>query len=175
MAAIVGLPVPEFLERYWEHRQTYDRGQSSREYWSTVARPGVALDERTVAELVDRDNASWSEINDETVRVLEGAAGRLGARLAVLSNAPHDFANVISGHPALAGFDPLLFSCRLGAAKPDRAAFQAALDELRAPARDVLFVDDRDDNVEAAIAAGLQAIRFTSPEDLRSGLDGHSA
>ena len=35
MAGLVGLPLPSFVERYWEHRLPYDRGGSARE-------PGVS-------------------------------------------------------------------------------------------------------------------------------------
>ncbi len=43
----------------------------------------------------------------------------------------------------MAIFEHLLFSARLGVAKPDPAAFAAALDVIGEPASEVVFIDDR--------------------------------
>jgi HAD superfamily hydrolase (TIGR01509 family) len=61
-------------------------------------------------------------------------------------------------------FDREFYSCHLGHMKPSPAYFQeivrlAGLD----PAR-TLFIDDRIDNVEAALRAGLQAAQFVLGE-----------
>lgn len=36
----------------------------------------------------------------------------------------------------------------------------------------MILIDDREDNVRAAIAMGMRAIRFTSPEQARTALAG---
>jgi putative hydrolase of the HAD superfamily len=58
-------------------------------------------------------------------------------------------------------FDPVLFSCELGARKPDPAIFGAALARLDCAPADVLFLDDRPANVAAARALGLAAETYT--------------
>jgi putative hydrolase of the HAD superfamily len=63
--------------------------------------------------------------------------------------------------------DGAYYSCDLGLAKPDPAFFRAILDDLRLGGDAVLFVDDRDDNVDGARAAGLRAERW----DHHDGLD----
>jgi HAD superfamily hydrolase (TIGR01509 family) len=45
--------------------------------------------------------------------------------------------------------------------KPAAGAYQAAVSHLQVPAQQLIFVDDRQPNVDAAAAAGLKAIRFT--------------
>ncbi|MFN8556007.1 MAG: HAD family phosphatase [Dehalococcoidia bacterium] len=67
-------------------------------------------------------------------------------------------------------FDPLLFSCDLGALKPSREAFATALDRLETPAERTLLIDDAPANVEGARACGMAAFRFTSVADLASAL-----
>jgi putative hydrolase of the HAD superfamily len=57
-------------------------------------------------------------------------------------------------------FDAYLFSCTLGAVKPDPAVFDAALDRLGATPASAFFVDDSPRNVAAARAAGLHAEVF---------------
>ncbi len=168
MARTAGLSLPVFVERYWEYRPDYDRGGSARAFWSAV-RGSEVTDDRLLEELVRRDVMSWSHLNPETLDVLRQVKQQ-GASLSLLSNAPHELATAISDQPAFEIFDQLFFSARLGVAKPDPAAFSAALEKLSRPAGDVLFVDDRPENVEAAATAGLRALRFTSAVQLRSEL-----
>jgi putative hydrolase of the HAD superfamily len=173
MAALAGLELPEFAKRYWEHRPAYDRGAASRAYWSAVI--GAELrDDRLLEELSRLDLEGWSHLNLATLQVLAAAHER-GSSMSLLSNAPFDLAATFSEHPALADFDHLMFSSRLGIVKPERAAFEAALDRMHRRPDEVLFIDDRAANVEGAIKAGMRAVLFTSAEQLRSVLfDGHA-
>jgi putative hydrolase of the HAD superfamily len=168
MAALVRLDVPTFVERYWKHRPAYDRGLHVRAYWSAVA-GREPINGGMLDELIRLDLDSWSELNDETLEIL-AEAHRCGASLSLLSNAPHELADLLTDHPALAIFDHLMFSSRLGLVKPDPAVFEAALKVLSREPEQVLFIDDREANVEGARAAGLRAVRFTSPAALRFDL-----
>lgn len=58
-------------------------------------------------------------------------------------------------------FDVALTSCYLGLRKPDLAIYRRAIDIVGGPAERILFIDDRPENVAAAQAAGLVALRFT--------------
>jgi putative hydrolase of the HAD superfamily len=48
----------------------------------------------------------------------------------------------------------------MGVAKPAPEYFRSIVNELGLPAADVLFLDDRDDNVMGAREAGLHAVQF---------------
>ena len=65
-------------------------------------------------------------------------------------------------------FKVVLSSCYLGLRKPDLAIYECALDVLSRPAERILFIDDRAENVEGAINAGMKAIQFKNDEQLRS-------
>jgi putative hydrolase of the HAD superfamily len=67
-------------------------------------------------------------------------------------------------------FKVALSSCYLGLRKPDAAIYQAALDILGRPAERILFIDDRAENVDGAVKAGMKAIQFTGEEALRREL-----
>ena len=159
-----GRPGPDFWTSYWQHRPDYDRGVTSAlEYWTAVlerrpARP--ALD-----RLVKRDVAGWLHPNHDTLDATTRAARR-GLRLAVLSNAPHEVANAIDRAGWLSAFTPRLFSCRLGAIKPEPAIYLAALEALDAAPVDVTFLDDRAENVSAAGRAGMRAYVFADPAQI---------
>jgi putative hydrolase of the HAD superfamily len=67
-------------------------------------------------------------------------------------------------------FRVALSSCYLGLRKPEPAIYRRALDILGRPAERILFIDDREENVAGAEAAGMKAIRFEGADALRSKL-----
>lgn len=72
----------------------------------------------------------------------------------------------------LGAFDVVVFSDELGALKPDRRPFQAALAQLGIRAGRCVHVgDDRRTDVAGARAAGMQTLRLTAVRDDSSGLD----
>jgi len=95
------------------------------------------------------------------------AAGR---PLAMLSNAPGELAEAISRLPVAAHFGHLIFSCELKSAKPDPECYDRALARIGARADEVIFVDDRSENVAAAAALGLRSVHFTSPSAARAAV-----
>jgi putative hydrolase of the HAD superfamily len=62
-------------------------------------------------------------------------------------------------------------SCYVGLRKPDVAIYRRALDILGSDPQRTLFIDDRQENVEGAVAAGMRAVRFTGAEALRGELE----
>jgi putative hydrolase of the HAD superfamily len=61
-------------------------------------------------------------------------------------------------------------SCYVGLRKPGAPIYRRALDILGAPPERVLFIDDRQENVEGAQSVGMKGIRFTGEAALRSQL-----
>lgn len=57
-------------------------------------------------------------------------------------------------------FDKEFYSCHLGVKKPDGAYFRAILNDLQLPPHQVLFIDDRQANVDSAHRVGLHAFTF---------------
>lgn len=55
-------------------------------------------------------------------------------------------------------FDPIVYSHEVGLAKPDPRVFEYVLTALGCTAREVAYVDDRIENVEAASALGIRAM-----------------
>jgi len=58
----------------------------------------------------------------------------------------------------------------LGVAKPERRIFEMAADRVGVPVGRCLFVDDRQENVDAAIRLGMQGVVYRKPRDLRVAL-----
>ncbi|MGH7288271.1 MAG: HAD family hydrolase [Myxococcota bacterium] len=72
--------------------------------------------------------------------------------------------------PFLDAFDGLVISGHLGVAKPDPGIFAHLLETHRLAAAEVLFIDDRAPNVEAARASGIEGHLFEGVSGLRAEL-----
>lgn len=68
-------------------------------------------------------------------------------------------------------FDVALSSCYVGMRKPHAAIYRRALDILGRPAERILFIDDRQENVAGAQAAGIKGIQFEGAAQLRRDLE----
>jgi FMN phosphatase YigB (HAD superfamily) len=114
----------------------------------------------------------FDEIGESVAIVerLHAAGGRLG----IMSNTnPIDWGFVTSGRfPFLNRcFEQFTLSYEVRAMKPERAIYEAAVARAGCAASEVFFTDDKPENVEVALAAGLDAVLFTSPEQLRLELE----
>jgi putative hydrolase of the HAD superfamily len=171
LAGAAGVPVPDLVNVYWDWRRAYDLAELDvYGYWRQVGRSlGRSYSDAEVSELARLDRAAWLRLQDGTVALIEelGAAGR---PLALLSNAPDELAEAIGGLPVAAHFGHLLFSCQLKLAKPDPECYSRALARLGASADEVIFIDDRAENVAAADALGLRSVHFTSPDGARAAV-----
>jgi glucose-1-phosphatase len=112
--------------------------------------------------------------------VVHSLAAR-GHRLGILSNTnPLQWDYFTDGRFALLAspggksspFSTVVLSYQAGAMKPDPRIFELAIERAGASAEEVFFVDDREENVTGAAAAGIDAVRFIGVdklvEDLRA-------
>jgi putative hydrolase of the HAD superfamily len=171
MADVAGVSVADFAGGYWPFRLAYDAADLTAEgFWQAVAgQLGRAFTGSQIGELVRLDIVSWSHLQQDTLEVI-GDIAAAGHRLAILSNAPAEMARAVEEMPLARQFEHLLFSCDLRAVKPDPTCFGKALSRLGAAPAEVTFIDDRAENVAAAAALGLRAIRFTGAQPLRAAL-----
>ena len=171
LAAAGGISVRRLADAYWQRRPAYDRAEvDGAAYWQQVgliAGRSQAYSESEVAELIRLDTDSWLHLEAGTVALIEELAA-VGHRLALLSNAPAETAEAIAGLPVARHFEHLIFSCELKIAKPDTEFFTVALARLGATAPEGIFIDDRPENVAAAVTLGMQSILFASPGQARA-------
>ncbi len=115
--------------------------------WNNVISPDLILPERLFRELAKR------------------------VRLVLLSNTDEiHVAHMREAFGFTRYFDAKLYSCEVGASKPSRAIFQAALRATNTPAPRALFIDDVRAYVLAARKYGLQAIQFRGRAQLEAEL-----
>jgi glucose-1-phosphatase len=137
---------------------------------ATGSRPDRRQLERAFCDIFAPLDETWA-----LVRTLAAA----GHRLAVLSNT-----NSLQWEWCTDGRFPLLaafggssslfawavLSYEVGTMKPDRPIYEAAVEWAGAPASETFFVDDRPENVAGGKAVGMDAVLFTSVEQLAADL-----
>jgi putative hydrolase of the HAD superfamily len=162
LAAAAGGSVPGFSAAYWRYRLDYDRAVlDGPGYWRQVGTAlGRSYSAAEVAELTRLDIESWLHLNPAAVRLAEAVAAA-GYPLALLSNAPAEVAEAVAALDLAAMFQHCLFSCFLRTVKPEPGIYLAVLDRLAARPGDVVFIDDRAENVTGAEAVGLRPVLFT--------------
>lgn len=102
-----------------------------------------------------------------------GALEKACVRTGILSNtcAPHWEHLLRRRYAILPGrFAEVVLSHEVRAAKPDRAIYDIAAARAGVPPAEILFVDDLEENVAAARAAGWEAEVFVSAPDLADRL-----
>ena len=166
MASLCRLPMTRFQELYWRFRPAYDRGDlTANSYWASVLREeGRSLKQEEVSKLVELDSESWGRPNPAVLQWTEQLR-QAGIQTAVLSNMPLEISRYLEANrPWLTLFHHLIFSCDLRLVKPDPAIYHACLKTLHLAPQEVLFLDDRMDNVQAAANLGIHSFLFETLE-----------
>ena len=80
---------------------------------------------------------------------------------------------MVAGLPVAACFEHCAFSYALRSVKPEPECYLAVLAMLGASPADVVFLDDRPDNVAGAQALGIRSVQFIDPVQARAALAAH--
>jgi len=117
--------------------------------------------------------AIWNGVLDPQTMLPDLLFERLATkcRIALLSNTdPIHVAHMESTFPFMRLFPVRVYSCRVGLSKPSPAIFHRALREVGAMPDEAVFIDDMQENVQAAASLGINAFHFTSPNELLAEL-----
>lgn len=110
-------------------------------------------------------------LDDSALPILEELHARGGLRMGQLNNESRELNDVRVARFGLTRYWSFFFcSAYVHLRKPEPAFYQLALDVLQVPPAEVLFIDDREKNVEAAAALGIHGIRYTGSAALRATL-----
>src|SRR5580704_19322762 len=164
MRTITGLNEEQFYRGYWTHRHAYDRGDLTAEsFWNQAAAPTHAiLTPEQLTALIAADVDYWSTLNPPMLawaRTLQQARIPTG----ILSNMPGPMETGLRArYTWIDDFPHHTWSHALNLAKPEPAIYRHAIQGLHTPAENILFLDDKQENITAAEALGMQAIQYTT-------------
>ncbi len=120
-------------------------------------------------ELWVADFRSWWSLEPGTLDLIERLhAG--GTRLAILSNAGFDFASGFRFSPLGQFFERVFVSAEMDAIKPDPEIYREVAGELGIELTDMVFIDNKSINTDAAAALGVTVHHFTGVDGLATFL-----
>jgi putative hydrolase of the HAD superfamily len=169
---ITGLPEDRFESLYWADRAAYDEGKlTGLGFWQKILCEADLPENLEMAEELNRWDARLWTVENSAMLAWQLALKQRGLLTAILSNISDNVLESIEREFAwIHRFDTLVWSFRVGMAKPDPAIYHHILGKLGTRPEETLFIDDKRPNVEAARALGIQALEYSSVEQLREEL-----
>lgn len=172
MMRITGLDRGRLDTFYWADRHAYDEGKlTGLEFWQKIdSDAGLQLAPKFIEELNEWDARMWTTKNDAMVAWQQKLKDR-GLKTAILSNMGDNVhENIVREFKWIDRFDVLVWSYQLKMAKPDAAIFRYVLDKLGTKPGETLFLDDKQVNIDAAVALGVRGMLFSNVDQLRADL-----
>jgi len=172
LAGRVGVEREKFVSTLWSLRSEYDRGTiSAKEYFNIVLSAlKVSMDEKSIEELIEIDTNSWKNVNSETEALMKEikAAGYL---VGILSNMPSDFlAWARKNLPVFSLPHIGLYSCDVNLVKPEEAIYRKLLSMFSVEADELVFFDDKVENIKGAEITGIKALLWENSKEARRKL-----
>lgn len=119
----------------------------------------------------DFEIESYMQQIDGTLNIVNKLKQK-GYQIAILSNDSKDMAlSKRKKYNFDELFDDVIFSCELGIKKPDFEIYRIASNRLNTSPEQVVFIDDRLENIEAARKTGMYSILFRNPDQLGKELN----
>jgi putative hydrolase of the HAD superfamily len=161
-----------FKKAYNKYRLTYDQGLlNGTEYWTHILNDlGQNPDPAIIQQLIQADIQSWSDIDTRIIYWAMRLKAQ-GYHIAILSNLPIDQRKHYQQHfDWIKTFDHTFYSCDIKAIKPQPQIYEHVIQTLNCPAQHLLFIDDKQENVDGAQKTGINAILYTTFEQLAKDL-----
>ena len=172
LSGLVGVERDRFESALWSLRGDYDRGTiSAKEYFKNILSSlDVFFDEKSIEDIIEIDTNSWKNINTETETLMKELK-TAGYMVGILSNMPHDFLVWAKENIPVFSLPHFgLFSCDVNLIKPEEAIYRKLLSRLDLKADELVFFDDKTENIAGARAVGMEAILWRNVKDARREL-----
>ena len=139
-------------ERFWLHRKND---------WKNI--------ELKDLKSLLKDLHASEKVNPEMIELIKNLRGKY--KIGVLSNVSGVLPDLLKNKyqiPELVDYS--LSSADFGIAKPDSKVFSKMLTKLKLKPEELIFIDDKLHNVEAAKQIGIKAMHFVEMKQLKKGL-----
>lgn len=145
-------------------------GRITREEWAaSIVRGLLPRVEPHEAEALARAfSTAGFRVDDAVVALLRLARER--CRLVLVSNAPRWLEDDLDRLGLADLAHSVVNSSRVGVAKPERRIYEIAAERAGVAPDRCLFVDDRQENVDAAVTLGMTGVLHRDASDLRTAL-----
>lgn len=146
-----------------------ERGQISLSDFAKSASNSLGLEESFPENL-------WGDALRAVIRPIEGmlelvaSVKQAGYSTGFLSNTEKPAKKLYEELGYSGYFDFAVLSCDEGYAKPEPEIYKIAIERAGNEASEIIFIDDKEENIAAANAAGINGIHFTGIDKLKDEL-----
>lgn len=172
----LGVDLPAYERRHPSENFVWERGRiSAEEFFNrTIFRPSDVPPQKlnfSYADLWPKVCGESSFQYPETFDILVALRASGHYKLATLNNESTELNEYrLDRFQLRQQFDYFICSGYVNEMKPHPDIFRAAIQISGQPASTAVFIDDKQENIDAALYHGMQGIRFESPAQLRSSL-----
>jgi putative hydrolase of the HAD superfamily len=151
-----------------ESTQKYEKGEIySKFFYSIVTK------ELNLAITFEKFALSWCSVATDFVIGMDDLIQKLNLKypLYLLSNTNElHFDYILKKFSQLKYFNKYFLSYKIGTMKPDVEIYKYMLKNIPFKASEILFIDDKEINIESAKLLGIDAVYFASSHDLINSL-----
>ncbi|MFH1833195.1 MAG: HAD family phosphatase [Candidatus Levyibacteriota bacterium] len=166
----LSVPRKKFLKALSKYKPSFQKGEiSEKEFWQKIT-TGLNLPMPKVRSFwLDAVLSTYNPRKD--IFLLVKQLKKQGYKIALLSNTELPVANYVK-EKKWENFDLFIFSCEVGMIKPDKKIYKLALEKLNVMPEEVVYIDDKEKNVQGAINSGMHGILFTTKNNFVKELIG---
>ena len=159
----------EITSPEWNEQQDAGRPLAEATEWLVARHPAY---DAQIRAYYDRWEEMLGGAVEETVELLERIHGQQRHRLYALTNwSQETFPIALQRYDFLQLFEGILVSGREKLKKPDARIYRLLIERYAINPARAIFIDDSPRNVAGAQKAGIEAVHFTSPRQLKKFLE----
>ena len=160
------IPNDVLIKRFDLHRGALFTGKISEfDFWRIVLEGYFTRSENF--EIIDQVFQERSSINEDILSLAK-KLGNSHHRIGILSNITPQTRISLNEKKIFEFFKYKFFSDLIGFAKPDPNIFHFVKNNLNEPLTEILLIDDKIENIEAAKKSGFKTIHFDGALNLKS-------
>ena len=170
-SARLGLAIDSGSAAIWRYLPMYQEKRiTERKFWEMVCDDcGQAKDVIPGASLWADALRSVFRFRDDVVDAIRHLRV-CGYKTGFLSNTEPEAAAFFHERQMDNWFDGAVLSCEVGVSKPHPEIYHMMAEQLALPCDTLLFLDDRQENIDGAHAVGMQAVRVSTTAAVRDVL-----
>lgn len=167
----LGIPWKVLEDGFARYRRLMDGGFiSMAEMYDVVAADAaLTIPPEAMGKIIEADVASYLYPNLRTLEWMKELKSK-GYKIGILTNMCREFAEKFRQYftEFIAQADAIVISGEERMYKPQRRIYELLAERIGLKAEDLVFIDDVEGNCEGARAAGWQAIRFESNQQVEA-------
>ena len=151
-------------------RKSRDLDMKERDFWIDYSKEKNIQLPLDWFDTLENVKLSCLQLNPEMFEIAKKLKQQ-GIKVVVFSNVSKEKAQLLRRVGYYDIFDDLILSCDIGFEKPHPEAYDILLSKLNVDPKQVIFVDDKINNIKAAKEKGINGIVFETPDEFKTELE----